>query len=136
MKKIDKTNETKQKSMRLPDAELDVMLILWDAEKPLKVSHIMERLEGKREWSMSTLHVLLARMIDRGVIENTTEKNYKLYTPAISKDDYRQTETRTFLKKLYDNSAKRLLVSLIETDGISSEELDDIEKMLGERKKG
>jgi len=137
MKRSETAPETKSKNLRLPDAELDVMLVLWDSDKPIKASTIMERLEGKRDWSMSTLHVLLARMTDRGVIDSTTEKNYRLYVPLITKDSYRQNETKNFLRKLYDNSAKRLIVSLIENDeDITSEELDEIGKLIDSKKKG
>ena len=136
MKRSEKAPDTKSKSIRLPDAELDVMLVLWNSETPLKASTILERLEGKRDWSMSTLHVLLARMSERGVIVSENEKNYKLYTPNISKEVYRQTETKNFLQKLYDNSAKRLIVSLIEANGITDEDIDEISALLSSKKKG
>nr|MBQ4318226.1 BlaI/MecI/CopY family transcriptional regulator [Clostridia bacterium] len=97
---------------------------------------ILERLEGKRDWSMSTLHVLLARMSQRGVIASENEKNYKLYVPSITKEYYRQHETKNFIQKLYDNSAKRLIVSLIETNGITDDEIDEISRLLNEKKKG
>ena len=136
MKRSETATDTKTKSIRLPDAELDVMLVLWNSETPLKASAILERLEGKRDWSMSTLHVLLARMTQRGVIESANEKNYKLYVPNITKECYRRNETKNFIQKLYDNSAKRLIVSLIETNGITDEELDEITKLINDKKKG
>ena len=134
-KKSAGTHSTRAKTNRLPDAELDVMLVLWNSDKPLKASAIMELLEGKRDWSMSTLHVLLARMSERGVIDSVTEKNYRLYSPVISKEEYRETETKSFLRKLYDNSAKRLIVSLIETDGITDAELDEIGQIIDTKRK-
>ena len=136
MKRSETATDTKIKSIRLPDAELDVMLVLWNSETPLKASAILDRLEGKRDWSMSTLHVLLARMSRRGVIASENEKNYKLYVPSITKEYYRQYETKNFIQKLYDNSAKRLIVSLIETNGITDDEIDEISRLLNEKKKG
>ena len=136
MKRSETATDTKIKSIRLPDAELDVMLVLWNSETPLKASAILDRLEGKRDWSMSTLHVLLARMSQRGVIASENDKNYKLYVPSITKEYYRQHETKNFIQKLYDNSAKRLIVSLIETNGITDDEIDEISRLLNEKKKG
>ena len=47
---------------RLPDAELDVMQALWQAGRPTRPSQLLEALRDKRDWSLSTLQVLLTRL--------------------------------------------------------------------------
>jgi len=115
---------------RLPDAELDVMLVLWGAEGPMKTAKILEALNNKKEWSISTLQSLLSRLEERGFVEVQKQMRFKYYVPAISEADYRNKETKTFLERLHGNSFKSLIATLIDSKAASSSELAEIEEML------
>ena len=115
---------------RLPDAELDVMLVLWDAGEPMKTAKLLEVLNKKKDWSMSTLQSLLSRLEERGFVEVQKHMRFKYYVPAISEEDYRQKETRIFLERLHGNSFKSLIATLIDSNTVDSSDLKEIEEML------
>ncbi len=115
---------------RLPDAELDVMLVLWHAKQPLKTAKILELLNKRKDWSISTLQSLLARLEERGFVKVQKQMRFKYYLPVISEEDYRRKETRTFLERLHHNSFKSLIATLIDTEAIDASELEEIEEML------
>jgi len=121
-----------EKIDRLPDAELDVMLVLWNAGEPMKTSAILDVLNREKNWSMSTLQALLARLLDRGFVKAEAVNRLKYYTPAVREEAYRIRETKSFLKRLHGNSFKSLVLSLIDGEAIDENDLEEIEAMLRE----
>ena len=115
---------------KLPDAELDVMMVLWNNREPMKTSSILAVLNREKNWSISTLQALLSRLNDRGFIGAKTERRLKYYYPLIRKDEYSIKESKSFLRKLHGNSFKSLVVSLIDGDAIDDADLAEIEEML------
>ncbi|MBK5262245.1 MAG: BlaI/MecI/CopY family transcriptional regulator, partial [Peptostreptococcaceae bacterium] len=61
-----------EKFCRLPDAELEVMKVVWELDAPVSTSMIMERLKYKN-WHISTVLKLISRLSERGFIKS--EKN-------------------------------------------------------------
>ena len=46
---------------RIPDSELEIMMVIWDAGEPVNTDHILERLSNK-DWTRQTLLKLLSRL--------------------------------------------------------------------------
>lgn len=113
---------------RLPDSELEVMLALWSAKEPLKTSAILARV--KKEWSMSTLQALLARLEERGFVIMKKRMRFKYYSPAVEESVYRDSETKSFLERMHNNSCTSLLASLVNTRSITEKDIAEIEEII------
>lgn len=118
----------------LPDAELEVMGVLWQAREPLKTADIHKALEKEKNWSISTVHALLARLAERGFVSLEKKGRLKYYTPLVGKENYQKKETKTFLQKFYANSAKSLVATLVEEQAITPEEWLELSRMFQEEK--
>lgn len=121
---------------RLPDAELEVMLAFWAADRPMKVAELRDALADEHDWQKATVQVLLARLCDRGFVTASTERNYKLYAPAVAEADYRAAESRTLMRKLCRGSVSTLVASLIEADALDDDDLDALEALLDGKRGG
>ena len=115
---------------RLPDAELDVMQALWQAGEPTRPSQLLEALRGKRDWSLSTVQVLLTRLHEKGFVTLTCEKRFHYYAPAVGEEEYRVGETKSFLERMHGGSVRSLMAALVECNGITTDDLDEIAHML------
>ena len=115
---------------RLPDAELEVMLVIWSADQSVNSQYILRRMEGQRKWKLATLLTVLTRLVDKGFL--SCEKNYRnnLYSPIISIEEYRRKESRTMFEKLYSNSFSSLVASLFDTKTIPAEDLESLKTLL------
>ena len=102
----------------LPDAELEIMGVLWRSDEPMKTADIHKALEKEKNWSISTVHALLARLTERGFVELEKRGRLKYYTPLVAKDNYQKKETKSFLRKFYQNSAKSLIATLVEEQAV------------------
>lgn len=118
---------------RLPDSELDVMLTIWEAKRPVTRMEIEEglRKRGNRsELAPTTILTFLTRLIDKGFL--TLEKHGKtnVYTAVVPEEEYLKFESKNFLGKLYGGSAKAFLASLCGDGSINGDELAELRNFL------
>ena len=121
---------------RLPEAELEVMLTLWHNTPPLTVSEITKLLAESHSWKTATVHVLLERLGERGFVACDKSGFKHLFTPIITEEEYRRGEEKTFLKRFFGGSAKNMIASLLNADGLTDEDLEELSAMLKQRKGG
>lgn len=115
---------------RLPDSELNVMKVVWNSKEPIGTGKIIKVLIADKNWSRSTVQVLLSRLEERGFIECQKKGRLKYYVPLIEEEVYCSKETKTFLEHFYNNSYKNLIASLVQDKTINEEDLDDIIKII------
>lgn len=123
-----------EKIKRLPDAELEIMQIVWEAGEPVSSSYILEQ-QGQRKWVLATLMTVLARLTEKGFLVCEKQGRNNLYYAAILEDDYKKSEGKTILEKLYGNSFKNLVTSLYSSEAIDKSDLEDLRKFLDELEK-
>lgn len=116
----------------LGDAELEIMQILWDAPKPITASAILPKLQGRRNWALSTLMSSLARLAEKGFVlcDRSTRTNY--YSPLIPAQAYKAQESQSFLARLHGNSLPRLVANLYDSHAIGPEDLSELKAFIEE----
>jgi len=119
---------------KLPDAEFDIMKVVWANDPPITTNIIMEQLGNEREWKAQTVISLMLRLVERGFLR--TEKNSKerTYFPMISKEDYLKFETGNFIKQFHDNSFLNLVNTLYDDKALSDGDIDELLRWAKERR--
>lgn len=119
---------------KLPDAEFDIMKVVWANEPPITTNIIMQQLGNEREWKAQTVISLMLRLVERGFIR--TEKNGKerTYFPLISKEEYLKFETGDFMERFHGNSFASLVATLYDENKIKDSDLDQLAKWLKEKR--
>ena len=115
---------------RLPDAELEIMLVVWKAGTPVNSSYILERLQGRRKWALATLMTVLARLTEKGFLVCKKDGRNNLYHASIGEDEYKANEGKSILEKLYGNSFKNLVTSLYNSKAIDQGDLAELRRFL------
>ena len=119
----------------LPDSELAIMMIIWELDKPVTRFEIEERMEGDRKLSPTTVLSFLSRLQDKGFLEMHKSGKNNVYSALIEEDAYMQTESRSVLKRLYQNSAKNFLAALYDGDNLYSEDLAELEEYISSKRR-
>lgn len=120
---------------RLPDSELEIMMIVWELDKPVTRFEIEEQMEEERKLSPTTILSFLSRLQEKGFLEVRKSGKNNVYIALIDKESYMQTESRNILKRLYKNSAKNFLAALYDGDSLSQEELKELADYIREKRK-
>ena len=120
---------------RLPDSELEIMMIIWDLDKPVTRFEIEKQLDGERKLSPTTILSFLSRLQKKGFLGVQKAGKNNVYAALINKESYMQAESRNILKRLYQNSAKNFLAALYDGNSLSEEELRELEDYISEKRK-
>ncbi len=103
--------------MYLTKNELEIMDVMWAAEKPLSRGELMERSVDK-SWKSSSVHILLNSMLGKGAIceagfTRCGKTCGRTYAAAVTVEEYyastlNSTRTKPDLKKLTAEIAKQM----------------------------
>lgn len=121
---------------RLPDLELELMMIIWDAGHPVTRSEIEEQLPEDRKLSPTAILSFLARLQEKGFLEVEKEGKSNLYRPLIEKEKYLRAESRSIWKRLYQNSVKNFVTALDDSEALSEEDLQELQEFLNRKTGG
>ena len=115
---------------RLPDAEFEIMKVIWNDTPPVTTLQIMDKLGSGKVWKPQTVLTMLVRLIEKGFLESRRIGRERNYTPIISEQDYMQIETNDFIKRYYGNSLGSLVKTLYEGKKLPQEDLQELKKWL------
>ena len=101
----------KQTYQRLPDSELDIMLILWNHKPPMSRSAIEQIINEKKPLAPTTILSLLARLEKKKFVSVEKQGKMNLYFPLVSQEEYQRNESRSVLEKLYAQKVCRFSLS-------------------------
>ena len=118
--------------MQISDAELEIMKIIWgNPEEVTLFPNIMDALaERGKPCQKNTLIVLLSRLVNKGFLSAKKVGRRNEYTPLVSEAEYQTSQTRRFLDKIYEGSAKGLVSNLIMGDLLTEAEYEELKKLL------
>ena len=114
-----------QRNINISDAELEVMKVIWNENRPITSLDIVESFENKG-WKKTTIGTFLTRLVEKGALSAEKQGKLYYYTPLISQKDYRKSQTKNLISSLYGGSIKDFAVSLFEEQSISNEELKEL----------
>lgn len=122
--------------MKLTKSELEVMETLWQAGRPLARYEILEE-SVDPSWSPSTIHILLNGLLKKEAIREAgfikrTKTYGRLYAANVSREEF---YSETLLRGKGAQSIPAFFSMLLRSDDLTEETVDELEKMLEERRK-
>lgn len=121
--------------MKLTKSELEIMSVLWKAERPLSRAEILELSEDK-SWKDNSIHILLNGLLSKGAIQGDgfarSGKVWgRLYAPVIGIGEY-------YRENLFLQSGEEayplLLSAMVDDESLSVETMDKLEEILRKRR--
>ena len=129
--------EDENVAQQISDAELEIMKIVWgNPDEVTLFPYIMDGLAARgKPCQKNTLIVLLSRLMNKGFLSAKKIGRRNEYTTLVSETEYQTAQTKNFLDKIYEGSAKGLVSSLIMGDLLADEEYEELKRLL-EKGKG
>ncbi len=120
----------------MPDSELEIMMIIWEANKSVTSAYVSKKLEGRKDWKITSILTFLSRLVDKGFITSTREGKINIYSAVISEQEYLESESKSFLKKLYGNSLTTFVSTLYKSNAINDDDLLELQEFIDKAAKG
>ncbi|MGP8309753.1 BlaI/MecI/CopY family transcriptional regulator [Enterocloster aldenensis] len=123
-----------EKIKKLPDAEFDIMKVVWDNEPPVTTTFVKNQLGKEKEWKIQTVVTLMLRLVERGFLRSEKHGKERTYFPLVSKEDYLKFETGNFMKQYHNSSLFNLINTLYDGEALTDKDIDELLKWAKERR--
>ena len=111
---------------KLPDAEFEVMLAIWNTTPPVNTAYLMDNVGKARGWKAPTLISFLVRLEDRGYITSYKKGKERYYEPSSDKTEYIRIASEQFVKQYHGGSFVKMMDSLYKDKKLSEEDIDEL----------
>jgi BlaI family penicillinase repressor len=118
----------------LTDLELEVMKAVWRLGEAT-VRDVYNDLATKRKLAYTTVLTMLGILEQKGYLKKNAGERAYVYRPAQPQKKVVGNIVQEFVNRVFSGAAKPLLVHLAESREISQEDLDEIGRLLKERRR-
>ena len=119
------------KNINIGEGELEIMKVIWKAGEPIGSAAIGEAVESKG-WKRTTIATFLARLVEKGALSAEKRGKALYYTPVLTSAEYKKSQVRSFVKNVFDGSARDLVASLFEEKALSDSDIEELKSIFAE----
>lgn len=112
-----------------------VLSALWE-KHPQTLSQVIRTMGNKMNWSYRTYASYLRKLCEKGAAGFEVNGREKYYYPLVDREQCIRAESRSLIQKVSEESAKDLLVCMIQESGLSQQDHEDLQKLLEKLSKG
>jgi predicted transcriptional regulator len=112
---------------QLTPLELEIMQVLWETGAA-NVQTVQQQLQ--RELAYTTVQTMLNVLLRKGKVKRKlTDKAY-FYCPVVSRSQVVSQTIEDLINRLFGGSAENLVMSMVETEHLSAEELSRLNALI------
>jgi BlaI family penicillinase repressor len=124
-----------KKMPRIAESEWRVMQVLWE-RGPQTANEVVNALSGEVKWKSRTIKTLISRLVRKGAVRFREEGNKYRYFPAVEESECIHSETQSFVYRVYQGAMKPALAAFLEDADLSPQDIDELQKILEQKRKG
>lgn len=115
--------------INISDGEWKIMKLLWE-NPPLTTAQLVSALEPETGWTKTTVFVMLKRLMAKGAVGIDESGKFNLYYPKVSRSLVSETETESFISRVYDGSIGLMFSALAGTRELSDKDIAELRHIL------
>lgn len=112
-------------NIRITDAELDIMQVVWDRNEPVAFREICETL--RRGAKKVTVQTLITRLVEKGALRQEKRGVY-YYSALVSRQEFEQEKTEELIQKIYRGDVRKLFAALAESKSITEKDVGELRR--------
>jgi predicted transcriptional regulator len=116
------------KATTLTAQELELMKIVWRSGS-VTVRDVYEELLKRRKIAYTTVMSGLKTLEEKGYLRAAQAERAYVYEPTQPQSQVIKGMVKEFVERVFDGSARPLVAHLLEDDGVSEKELQEIARM-------
>lgn len=116
--------------------QLEIMEVIWEAERPLTAADVWQVLSGRRKIARTTVVTLVKRLAKRGWIHQEGEARGATYTAACDRPEATNRLTSDFLERFFGGSPSKFVMNLVGSDSLSDAEVLKLKQILNDYEEG
>jgi BlaI family transcriptional regulator, penicillinase repressor len=121
----------KLQTAALTPAQLEIMNLIWDHGE-LTVAQVWKMLAGRRTVARNTVQTMLTRLADKGWLVVRAEGKTFYFRGSQHRQSAVRKMIKQFVDNVFDGSASRLVMTLLDDRRISPDEIRQIHKLIAD----
>ena len=129
----------RERTTKISESEWQIMEQIWAYQESMDSGNqadgygitqpaLMELL-GKK-WNKNTVHTFLKRLCEKGFLEVVRDTSPHRYVSLVSREVCEKEERRSFLDRVYQGSAGRMVAAFVRDGDLSEEDVRELRKLL------
>ena len=120
---------------KIPSSEWEIMESIWK-QPGLTGTEIHQRIGDIHGWQLNTINTFLSRLVKRGFLKSERDGRAFRFWPVVERKACVTQESDNFMKRIFRGQWSPLLNYFTENADLSDQELDELESILKQKKKG
>lgn len=116
------------------DQELEILKVIWQRGEAT-VREVYRDLAAQRKIAYTTVLTMMGILEQKGHLKKTAGERAYIYRPTKPQQQVVRSMVREFVHRVFNGSARPLLVHLLEDPHTDPNELREMEKLFKERRK-
>src|ERR1041385_3488458 len=116
------------------DQELEMLKVVWQRGEAT-VREVFRDLAAQRKIAYTTVLTMMGILEQKGHLKKTAGDRAYVYHPAKPQQQVVRSMVQEFVHRVFNGSARPLLVHLAEDPNVKPDELAELERLLKERRK-
>ena len=121
----------KNETPKLTDAELEIMHVVWELDNAT-VREVHERLNQRRALAYTTVMTMMNILEEKGHLTRNKQGRAYRYEPVRPKSQVISGMVDDFVGKVFEGSARPLVLGLVEERKLSEKDLEEIARLIKE----
>ena len=117
------------KTKNLHPLELEVMKTVWKLDRAT-VNDVLDGID--RKIAYTTIATTMKSLEKKGFLSHQVDGRTFVYQPLVKETEITHTMLSDLLERLFDNSAEKLVNTLLEVRQTSSEELNSLQQLIND----
>lgn len=118
---------------KLPESELNCMLVIWKRNRPMTRIEIQSQLENGDELSATALLSFLSRLQEKGYLKVEKIKKLNYYEALVAEQEYKKQDSKNILSKMYNNSIKNFMTALYDGESLDEKDMEELREFINQK---
>lgn len=120
------------KSDTLTGQELEIMKVIWPRGQAT-IREVYDELRTRRSIAYTTVQTMMNILETKGHLKKDAGDKAYVYTPVRPQQTVVKSMVREFVDRVFDGSARPLLVHLLKEKGLTDRERRELQKLLDKK---
>jgi len=120
--------------VKIADTEWLVMRVVWQ-RGPVGAAEVIEAVLPETGWSHRTVRPLLKRLVKKGAIRAEMLEGRNIYRAKVPQSQCVRQESRSFLNKVFNGDAGRMLVHFVQNEKMTPAEIKELKALLAAKER-
>jgi BlaI family penicillinase repressor len=111
--------------VKVSDSEVQVLQVLWSAGEAITERFILDELQKESAWNQQTIKTFLKRLLDKGAVRREKREVF-YYSAVLSRADFARSRTEELVRTVFGGDARSLLATMLHSDILLEEDVDEL----------